>query len=120
MISPAPKSLEFQCGVAPYASDDTDCIIEEIVGGCEAKPHSIPWQVALLANGEKHCGGTLISTQHVITAAHCTEGNISSFAHLYSVIYNPKRNKKIQPPKFNNISIRRLRSRIIIRPGWGT
>ena len=73
----APKSLEFKCGVAPYASDDTDCIIEEIVGGCEAKPHSIPWQVALLANGEKHCGGTLISTQHVITAAHCTEGNKS-------------------------------------------
>ena len=83
--------MEFQCGVAPYASDDTDCIIEEIVGGCEAKPHSIPWQVALLANGEKHCGGTLISTQHVITAAHCTEGNISSFAHLYSVIYNQKK-----------------------------
>ena len=88
----APKSLEFQCGVAPYASDDTDCIIEEIVGGCEAKPHSIPWQVALLVNGEKHCGGTLISTQHVITAAHCTEGNNSSFTHPYLEVSKTNKN----------------------------
>ena len=68
------KNADYKCGVAPYAYAETDCIVEEIVGGCEANPHSIPWQVALLLNGEKHCGATLISSQHLITAAHCTVG----------------------------------------------
>jgi len=45
-----------------------------IVGGDVAKEHEHPWQVALDIVGEKFpaCGGTLISSTHVLTAAHCT------------------------------------------------
>ncbi|XP_034027430.1 chymotrypsin-like elastase family member 2A [Thalassophryne amazonica] len=46
-----------------------------VVGGEDVKPHSWPWQISLQYNrqGEwRHtCGGTLISDQWVLTAAHC-------------------------------------------------
>ncbi|KAJ8270711.1 hypothetical protein GJAV_G00118370 [Gymnothorax javanicus] len=45
-----------------------------IVGGCESKPHSWPWQISLRTNFHQHfCGGTLIKPQWVLTAAHCLE-----------------------------------------------
>ena len=61
--------------------------MDEIVGGTEASPHSIPWQVHLsfsVPNAEsitcppvKHwgrfCGGSIISPIHILTAAHCLE-----------------------------------------------
>jgi trypsin len=44
-----------------------------IVGGEEADAAEWPWQVALVTGGVQFCGGTLVSAQHVLTAAHCTE-----------------------------------------------
>ncbi|XP_045128810.1 proclotting enzyme-like isoform X7 [Portunus trituberculatus] len=43
-----------------------------IVGGKPADPKEWPWIAALLRNGAtQFCGGTLITNQHVLTAAHC-------------------------------------------------
>jgi len=42
-----------------------------IVGGKEAKPYSIPWQVVLMHNGDLQCGGSILSRKFVLTAAFC-------------------------------------------------
>merc|ERR1711892_1641930 len=46
----------------------------KIVGGEEAAPHSIPWQVSLRrsSDGSHFCGGSVIGPNHVVSAAHCT------------------------------------------------
>ena len=42
--------------------------------------HKYPWMVALLDPGQNTvwCGGSLVSSQHVLTAAHCTHGHTAA------------------------------------------
>ncbi|RZC36244.1 Trypsin domain containing protein, partial [Asbolus verrucosus] len=45
-----------------------------IIGGQEARAAEFPWQAAVYvdtANGKYFCGGSLISEQWILTAAHC-------------------------------------------------
>ncbi|KAI7791302.1 putative duodenase-1, partial [Triplophysa rosa] len=42
-----------------------------IVNGTEARPHSRPYMVSVQKNGRHVCGGFLISSKFVLTAAHC-------------------------------------------------
>ncbi|OCQ23260.1 serine protease [Pseudoalteromonas luteoviolacea] len=55
-----------------YASNDID-VTPSVVGGVETPAYSRPYQVALLMNGRQGCGGTLISPDWVLTAAHCLD-----------------------------------------------
>lgn len=45
-----------------------------IIGGSDASPGQLPWQVAVeitTSSGKSLCGGSLISATHVLTAGHC-------------------------------------------------
>ncbi|GAB0098284.1 Peptidase S1 domain-containing protein [Sergentomyia squamirostris] len=56
-----------------------------IVGGTYAQPHQFPYQVGLilhLPDGNGFCGGSLLSRNYVMTAAHCLDTPSSAIAIL--------------------------------------
>ncbi|XP_029700082.1 coagulation factor VII isoform X4 [Takifugu rubripes] len=54
-----------------------DQVMHRIVGGVLEKRGGSPWQVLLRrADGSGFCGGTLISDQWVVSAAHCLEEGV--------------------------------------------
>ncbi|XP_040823052.1 transmembrane protease serine 11D-like, partial [Ochotona curzoniae] len=61
-----------QCGARP---DLITLSEERIIGGSQADEGDWPWQVSLQLNNAHHCGGVLISSTWVLTAAHCFRSN---------------------------------------------
>ncbi|XP_076019529.1 chymotrypsin-like elastase family member 2A [Genypterus blacodes] len=63
----------YGCGLPTFPP-----VVTRVVGGEDVRPNSWPWQISLQYNRDgkwRHtCGGTLISEQWVLTAAHCFRG----------------------------------------------
>ncbi|KAG7239116.1 hypothetical protein INR49_029996, partial [Caranx melampygus] len=55
------------CGSRPQYST-------RIVGGNISQPGQFPWQVSLHYNSEHLCGGSIITSHWILTAAHCVYG----------------------------------------------
>jgi len=73
-----------------------------IVGGQIAQPHQFPYQVALMTfipelGGQGFCGGSLIGTRTILTAAHCVDGGTSGTAICGAHYFrNPEPNQHVQ------------------------
>lgn len=55
-----------------------------VIHGTDAGGGNLPWQVAVILDGTGLCGGTLLSTDTVLTAAHCTAGESASTLQVRS------------------------------------
>jgi len=86
-----------------------------IVGGTEARPHSLPWQIRLGAQDDKYmwtmCGGSIVSDRWVITAAHCIDLDNMGNKHF---IYVGAHNMRSKDGYFKQIGVKR----IIVHPNW--
>ncbi|KAJ8289818.1 hypothetical protein GJAV_G00005680 [Gymnothorax javanicus] len=71
------RSLVFVLLVGAAVALDDD----KIVGGYECAPHSQPWQVSL-NSGYHFCGGSLVSENWVVSAAHCHKSPSRLALHL--------------------------------------
>lgn len=52
--------------------------LPRIIGGVEATLGRWPWQVSLYYSNRHTCGGSIINSQWVVTAAHCVHKYASS------------------------------------------
>merc|ERR1712107_694586 len=68
MRKPSAYDLDVECGIEGPPSKS------RIVGGEEAEPNQWPWIVALFIDNSYFCGGSLITENFVMTAAHCVDG----------------------------------------------
>lgn len=50
---------------------NTNQPIARIVGGYDVGYYKYPWMATLIRHGMVFCGGSLIGSKTVITAAHC-------------------------------------------------
>ncbi|CAG2056563.1 unnamed protein product [Timema podura] len=58
-----------------------------ITNGTAAKLGQFPWQVAIIIDSSELCGGSLISDQWILTAAHCLNTGTNFEVVLGSLIY---------------------------------
>ncbi|XP_016922705.2 trypsin-3-like isoform X2 [Apis cerana] len=54
----------------------THCLQSRIIGGHNASINDYPYQVSIHYMGKHHCGGSIISENWLLTAAHCIYGLI--------------------------------------------
>ncbi|XP_018495777.1 trypsin-1 [Galendromus occidentalis] len=101
--------------IAALFVHDATCVIQcgrsnnrsgKIVGGEKAREGDFPWQVQLRRHGTQICGGSILSENFAVTAAHCVQNNPS----IYSVGYGSLR-------KYEKAEAVPVKS-IHIHPGW--
>ena len=66
--------------VIPSQRQNNDKVLTKIIDGTETEINEYPWMVSLQLSGDHFCGGSIISEDWILTAAHCLEfGNIPDF-----------------------------------------
>uniref|UniRef100_A0A5S6QYE3 Peptidase S1 domain-containing protein n=1 Tax=Trichuris muris TaxID=70415 RepID=A0A5S6QYE3_TRIMR len=120
--TPAPPTVQtlppiksyMNCGTSWYKPFVNPPLLNRIIGGIDARPHSLPWSVSVQGHRQHLCGGTLIQfdpnvmmTDLVLTAAHCVledndvlrpfhELNVQIGAHRLSMYETGQQNVRVK------------------------
>ncbi|XP_076627633.1 trypsin-like [Colletes latitarsis] len=67
---------------------NTFTFIPRIIDGESVKLGEIPYQVSIQTNGSQYhfCGGSLLNTQYILTAAHCACDTVNSLTYPIRVV----------------------------------
>ncbi|XP_018565725.1 brachyurin-like [Anoplophora glabripennis] len=95
-----------------YPNERTNGFINgRIIGGQEATPHAYPYQVGLYCHRvdvTNFCGGSLVSQNFVLTAAHCAEKTVS-----IELIFGAHNIEEVEETQ-----VRQTSSQFVIHSGW--
>jgi len=105
-MAPSHKAASF-CGQSETHESGVN---PHIVGGTEAVPGEFPWQVAITIDGLYFCGGSLIDTTHVLTAAHCADG-----ASSFEITFGAHNINQNEPSQISEKS-----TQYTIHPNWNS
>ncbi|XP_028586604.2 ovochymase-2 [Podarcis muralis] len=84
-ISDASNETDIPADICGVASNQPRFLFSRIVGGEEAVPYSWPWQASIQILGENICGGAVLASTWVVTAAHCFKG-MEKYRDFWSVV----------------------------------
>ncbi|KAM5179548.1 transmembrane protease serine 2 [Mantella aurantiaca] len=119
---PSRKVISLRCIDCGTSTKNVD---NRIVGGTLAQTGDWPWQVSLQIGRSHVCGGSIITPDWILTAAHCVEGsyaspnqwsiyvgstnrlNDGSVYYVQRIISHPKYNTET---KNNDIALMKLRT----------
>ncbi|XP_061483582.1 transmembrane protease serine 2 isoform X2 [Rhineura floridana] len=96
-----------QCGISSKVANPRN----RIVGGSAAGLGDWPWQVSLHIQDTHLCGGSIITREWIVTAAHCVEG-LHSNAFYWRVYPGILTQPEMHPPKGYRVA------RIISHPNY--
>lgn len=101
------RTTPLTCGVKGVDRPETP----RIVGGRDALPGEWCWQVALVNSQNQYlCGGALIGTQWILTAAHCITNMVRNSEEIFIRVgdfdlQNPKMSPSAQTVKVSTTYI---------------
>jgi len=98
---------------APGSCGKRQVSIMGVINGDNAKQGAWPWQVLLKMRGRPGCGGTLISNQWIVTAAHCISSRSGSY---YTVDLGELDRTRIEGTEQRNLRV----SKVVVNPGWSS
>ncbi|KAG1702306.1 hypothetical protein DVH05_010096 [Phytophthora capsici] len=107
-------------GLASNVTARSSSPADRIYGGTAVDATKYPYVVQLTINEEGLCGGTLIASQFVVTAAHCVSEKPTSITATMGSVVRAVRSYKVHPdydPNTldNDVAVLKLRSAVDIK-----